>query len=72
MAQEENQQTTEAAKAAKEIKKKAKEGYLQSFSLYFETFRCFTKFFFRSKRNDAQLLLINMVYTSCLTSCRTT
>ena len=28
MAQEENEQTTEATKAAKEIKKKAKQGYL--------------------------------------------
>ena len=30
------------------------------------------KFFFHHKWNDVQLLLINMVYTSCQTSCRTT
>ena len=43
----------------------------QSFS-YFETFGCFTKFSFHHKRNDARLLLINTVYTSCFTSCCTT
>ena len=36
--QEENDQTTKAAKAEKEIKKKTKEVHLQSFSLYFVTF----------------------------------
>ena len=30
------------------------------------------RFSFHHKWNDAQLLLINMVYTSCLTSCQTT
>ena len=38
MVQEENDQTTKAAKAEKEIKKKTKEVHLQSFSLYFVTF----------------------------------
>ena len=32
----------------------------------------FTKFFFHHNWNDGRLLLINMVYTSCFTSCRTT
>ena len=45
---------------------------LQSVSKYYETFRCFTKFSFRCKWNDVRLLLTNMVYTSCLRSCRTT
>ena len=35
-------------------------------------FWCFTKFFFQQEWNDAWLLLINMVYTSCLTSSQTT
>ena len=42
------------------------------FHKYFETLWCFTKFSFDHKRNDARLLLINMVYKSCLTSCQTT
>ena len=46
--------------------------YLQSVSQYFDTLRCFTKLSFHDKWNDGQLLRINMVYTSCLTSCRTT
>ena len=44
---------------------------LQSFSKYFETFWCSTKFSFHHKWNDARLL-INMAYTRCLTTCRTT
>ena len=32
----------------------------------------FNKFSFHHKWNEVQLLLINMVYTSCLTSCQTT
>ena len=43
-----------------------------SFMFFFETFRCFTKFFFHHKWNDGHLLLISMVYASCLTSCWTT
>ena len=34
-------------------------------------FWCFTKFSFHQKWNEAPLLVINMVYTGCLTSCRT-
>ena len=45
---------------------------LQSVSQYFETFRCFTEFFFYHKWKDGRLLLINIVFTSCLMSCRTT
>ena len=45
---------------------------LQSFSEYFETFWCFTKFSFHQKWDDMRLLLKNMVYMSCLTSWRTT
>ena len=45
---------------------------LQSVSKCFETFRCFTKFSFQDMWNDFWLLLINIVYTSCLTSCQTT
>ena len=45
---------------------------LQTFSWYFETFWWFTKFSFQQKWNDARLLLMNMVYTSFLTSCRMT
>ena len=44
----------------------------QSVSEGFETFRCFTIFSFHHKWNDGRFLLINMVYTSFLTSCRTT
>ena len=33
-------------------------------------FWCFTKFSFHHKWNEAPLLVINMVYTGCLTSCR--
>ena len=43
-------------------------GTLQSFSWYFETFWCFTKFSFHQKWNNAPLLLINMVYMSCWTT----
>ena len=32
-------------------------------------FWCFTKFSFHHKWNEAPLLVINMVYTGCLTSC---
>ena len=39
---------------------------------YFETFRCFTKLSIHHKWNDVRFLLINMVCTSCLTSCWTT
>ena len=46
--------------------------YIQSWTKHFETFWYFTKFSFHHKRNEAWLLVINMVYTSCLTSCRTT
>ena len=45
---------------------------LQSFSKYFEALWCFNKFPFHHNGNDAQFLLINMVYTSCLMSCRMT
>ena len=41
--------------------------YLQA-----ETFPYFTKFSYQHKWNDVQLLLINMVYMSCLMSCQTT
>ena len=34
--------------------------------LGFETFGCFSKFFFHCKWNDERLLLINMIYKSCL------
>ena len=49
-----------------------KDADLQSFPWYFETFWCFMKFSFHHKWNDARLLLMSMVYTSCLTTCRTT
>ena len=39
---------------------------------YVETFWCLSRFSFHYKWNKAWLLVINMVYTSCLTSCRTT
>ena len=45
---------------------------LQSIWLYFETFRCFTKCSSHHKWNDGWLLLLNMVYTSSLTSWWTT
>ena len=35
-------------------------------------FLMFYQIFFHHKRNEAWLLLINMIYTSCLTSCRMT
>ena len=41
-------------------------------SKYFETFWCSTKFSFYCKWNEVLLLVINMVYTNCLTSCQTT
>ena len=39
--------------------------------IIFETLWCFIKYSCHHKWHDAWLLLINMVYTSCLTSCRT-
>ena len=45
---------------------------LQSVSQYFEACRCLAKFSFHNKWDGVQLLLINMAYTCCLTSCRTT
>ena len=42
------------------------------FIIFFETFWSFTNFSFYHKWKDTQLLLLNMVYTSCLTSCRMT
>ena len=41
------------------------------FQIFLETFWCFTKFFFHHKWNDVRLSLINMIYTSSLTSCET-
>ena len=41
---------------------------LESVSKQYETFWCFTKFYFHRKWNDGRLLLINMVYTSCRTT----
>ena len=43
----------------------------QSVSQSFETFLCFKSFYFHHKWNDGRLLLINIVYTSCLWSCLT-
>ena len=43
----------------------------QWFSLYIETFWCFTKFSFHHNWNAARLLLISPVYTSWLTSFQT-
>ena len=51
---------------------KERKGSLQSVSQYFDAFGCFNKFFFHCKWNDVRLLLINLVYTRCLTSCQTT
>ena len=39
---------------------------------HFETLWCFTTFSFHHNWNDARLLLIRMIYTSCLTGCQTT
>ena len=50
---------------------KERKGSLQSVSQYFDTFGCFNKFFFHCKWNDVLLLLINLVYTRCPTSCQT-
>ena len=44
----------------------------QSFSKYFETVWCFTKFSFHYKWNYAGLLILKMLWTSSLTSCWTT
>ena len=44
---------------------------LLSLSWYFETFWCFTKFFYHHKWNEARLLVVNMVYTICPASCET-
>ena len=41
-------------------------------SKYFETFWCSTKFSFYCKWSEVLLLVINMVYTNCLTTCQTT
>ena len=60
--------TTEAVN--KNIKSKRK-FCRQSQTKYFKTFLYFTKFSFHKKRNEAWLLVIKMVYTSCLASCRT-
>ena len=43
---------------------------LQWWTQYFETFWYYIKFSFHHKWNGPWLLVINMVYTSCLTSCR--
>ena len=76
-----NLQTAETPKKAKKLLKvKAKPSVdartLKTFTSpllqYSDTFLCFTKFCFAQKWNDARLLLINMVYMSCLTSCKTT
>ena len=40
--------------------------------IIFWDFWCFTKFSFHHKWNEARLLVINMVYTSYLTSFQTT
>ena len=40
-------------------------------TIIFIIFWCFAKFSFYHKWKDARLLLINMVCTSCLTSCQT-
>ena len=48
------------------------EVYLLLWTWYFENFWYFTKFSFHHKWSEAWLLVINMVYMSCLTSCRTT
>ena len=45
---------------------------LESFLYYFETFWYFTNFSFNHNWNEAQLLVINMVYTRFLASCWTT
>ena len=45
---------------------------LRSTFSYFEILWCFKKFSFHHMWNDARLLLINMVYTSSITSRRTT
>ena len=44
----------------------------QSVSKHFVLSWCFSKVSFQHKWNDVRLLLINMVYRSCLTSCQTT
>ena len=40
--------------------------YNQFHNMFHKTFQCFTKFSSHHKWNDGRLLLINMVYTSCL------
>ena len=40
--------------------------------IIFWDFWCFIKFSFHHKCNEAQLLMINVVHTSCFTSCQTT
>ena len=44
----------------------------QSVSKHFVLSWCFSKVSLQHKWNDMRLLLINMVYRSCLTSCQTT
>ena len=44
----------------------------QSVSKHFVLSWCFSKVSLQHKWNDVRLLLINMVYRSCLTSCQTT
>ena len=39
--------------------------------VFYRTFWYFAKFSFHHKSKEAWLLIINMVYTSCLTSCQT-
>ena len=46
--------------------------YNHGWKWYCGTFWCFTKFAFHDKSNKAWLLVINKVYTSCLTNCQTT
>ena len=40
--------------------------------IFWEFLILYHKFYFHHKWNEAWLLVINMVYTSCLTSCQTT
>ena len=44
--------------------------YRQSFLSYFKLFWYFTKFSFHHNGDEARLLPINMVNTSCVTNCR--
>ena len=40
--------------------------------IIFWDFLCSTKFFFHNKSSEAWLLVLNMLYASCLTKCQTT